>query len=168
MQKACVRFCQQPSHAAADAMMMWRVFSRIFASFSPKLLDSQSHDNKRPGWRSLRVRTSLPSTHTPRSGTRKSACAGVDAPEAFSSASAHSPPFLPRLANELPHARVRAAVRCGSCVSLRFRPLQHIIDQLISSGNLDIVQSIDIRRLVTFGYPVLLVLLCVLTAPHGS
>jgi hypothetical protein len=62
MQKACVRFCQQPSHAAADAMMMWRVFSRIFASFSPKLLDSQSHDNKRPGWRSLRVRPSLLST----------------------------------------------------------------------------------------------------------
>jgi hypothetical protein len=45
------------------------------------------------------------------------------------------------------------AVRCGACVSLRFRPPQHIIDQLISSGNLDIVQSIDIRRLVTFGYP---------------
>jgi hypothetical protein len=121
MQKACVRFCQQPSHAAADAMMMWRVFSRIFASFSPKLLDSQSHDNKRPGWRSLRVRLSLLSTvaQAPLQHVQinRPAPASMCLAKAFS-ASAHSPPFLPRLADELPHARARArvcgSVRCGA------------------------------------------------------
>jgi hypothetical protein len=70
MQKACVRFCQPPSHVSA-VVDAWRVFSRIFASFSPRLLDSQTRDNKSPGWRSLRVLARARTRKAPREGARR-------------------------------------------------------------------------------------------------
>jgi hypothetical protein len=91
MQKACVRFCQPPSHVSA-VVDAWRVFSRIFASFSPRLLDSQTRDNKSPGWRSLRVlaRARTRKRHAKAQGVRVEQCHCVEQCHLRASASASS------------------------------------------------------------------------------